>query len=711
MHHSPIIGQFSIILGKIKIPAIPPLLVNDIFETDFLKKANIFNDYFVSQCSLITNNSILPDMYFKTNNRLNNITINRDSIIKIIKNLNPAKAHGWDGISIKMIKMCEKTVTTPLIIIFKKAILTGVYPDSWKRGNIVPVHKKESKNLVKNYRPISLLPIFGKIFEKLIYNSLFQYFKNNDLLAKCQSGFLPGDSCISQLLCISHEIYKSFDCNPSLETRGVFLDISKAFDRVWHKGLLFKLRSNGIDGPLFNLLENYLHKRKQRVVLNGQTSNWADINAGVPQGSVLGPLLFLIYINDLSEGLKSNVKLFADDTSIFSVVNDTNISCKELNDDLIKINNWAYQWKMSFNPDPNKSATEVIFSHKSIQHPHPPIYFNNIPVNSKPYTKHLGMVLDSKLNFNFHLNDKICKANRGIGIIRKLNCELSRRTLITVYKSFIRPNLDYGDIIYDQPNNDSFINKLESVQYNASLAITGAIKGTSKERLYEELGLESLSKRRWYRRMCLFWKIINNSAPKYLTILLPSTQYSRNPNRQNLFSSFHKNTDYFANSFFPYCTDQWNLLDPDIKNIQSISLFKKAILKFIRPSAAHVFDVTDYSGLKLLTRLRLNLSHLNEHKFRHNFRDTINPLCPCSLEPETLIHFLLHCPLYSFHRTSLLDSVSAVDESISNLSDANLVNLLLYGNTTLYNNEENTAILNFTICYLRSTERFDTALF
>ena len=200
----------------------------------------MFNDFFASQCSLIDNNSTLPQMVFNTNNRLNNISINHEDIVKIIRNLNTAKAHGWDGISIRMIKMCEQTITIPLIIIFKKALLTGIYPDNWKRGNIVPVHKKESKNFVKNYRPISLLPICGKIFEKLIYNALFQFLKSNELLAKSQSGFLPGDSCILQLLSITHEIYKSFDCN--LETRGLFLDISKAFDRVWHQGLLFKLK-------------------------------------------------------------------------------------------------------------------------------------------------------------------------------------------------------------------------------------------------------------------------------------------------------------------------------------------------------------------------------------------------------------------------------------------------------------------------------------
>ena len=197
--------------------------------------------------------------------------------------------------------------------------------------------KKESKNLAKNYRPISLLPICGKIFEKLIYNSLFKYIQDNNLLVNCQSGFLAGDSCISQLLSITHDIYKAFDGTPSLEVRGVFLDISKAFDRVWHEGLLFKLKRFGINGPLFLLLQDYLKNRHQRVVLNGQSSEWAEIKAGVPQGSVLGPLLFLVYINDLPDGLESNAKLFADDTSIFSVVKDPNESCNKLNNDLLKI--------------------------------------------------------------------------------------------------------------------------------------------------------------------------------------------------------------------------------------------------------------------------------------------------------------------------------------------------------------------------------------
>ena len=146
--------------------------------------------------------------------------------------------------------------------------------------------------------------------------------------------------------------------------RGVFLDISKAFDKVWHDGLIFKLRSNGVEGELLSLLKNYLQNREQRVV--GQTFGWRKINSGVPQGSVLGPLLFLIYINDLPDGIISMCKIFADDTSLFSKVLDINKSVTELNTDLEKISQWAYQWKMQFNPDPNKQANEIIFSQKLV---------------------------------------------------------------------------------------------------------------------------------------------------------------------------------------------------------------------------------------------------------------------------------------------------------------------------------------------------------
>ena len=143
----------------------------------------------------------------------------------------------------------------------------------------------------------------------------------NNLLNSYQSSFRPNDSCINQLISINHNIYRAFDVNPSLDVRGVFLDLSKAFDKVWYEGLLYKLKNNGINGNALQLIESFLHNRRQRVVLNGQSSSWLSIRAGVSQGSVLGPLFFLIYINDLPEGLNSEVKLFADDTSLFSILN------------------------------------------------------------------------------------------------------------------------------------------------------------------------------------------------------------------------------------------------------------------------------------------------------------------------------------------------------------------------------------------------------
>ena len=150
----------------------------------------------------------------------------------------------------------------------------------------------KAKNLIKNYRPVSLLPILSKIYERVIYNVLFNYFKDNKLCAPSQSRFLPGDSCIAQLLSIIHEMQTGFDNNPHVDGKGVVVDVSKAFDKVWHIGLLFRLKAHGVDGELLSLLENYLQNRKQRVVLIGQTSDWREINYGVPLGSVLGSILF-----------------------------------------------------------------------------------------------------------------------------------------------------------------------------------------------------------------------------------------------------------------------------------------------------------------------------------------------------------------------------------------------------------------------------------
>ena len=209
----------------------------------------------------------------------------------------------------------------------------------WKKSNVCPLHKKESKNLVKKYRPISLSPVFDKIFEKIIHDSIYSYLTSNHLLNKYQSGFRKSDSCVAQLLSIVHNIQTNLDNTPSTDTRGIFLDMYKAFDNVWHEGLIFKLQMYRVEGNILSLLCDFLSERHQRVLINGKSSTWENVLAGVPQGSVLGPLLFLIYVNDLPDCIKSTPYLFADDVSLFNTVNNQLETSELLNNDLIAISN------------------------------------------------------------------------------------------------------------------------------------------------------------------------------------------------------------------------------------------------------------------------------------------------------------------------------------------------------------------------------------
>ena len=262
---------------------------------------------------------------------------------------------------------------------------------------------------------------------------------------------------------------------------------------------------------------NYLQDCKQGVVLNRQTSSWKNILAGVPQGSILGPILFLIYINDLPNGIKSIFKTFVDNTSLFSIVKDKNCSAVELKNDLRIISNWAFQWKMLLNPDPNKQAEEILFSKKQHEkNNYPPLNFNSDNVQTSISQKHLRLVLDSNFDFNEHISNKISKCKQIIGIMKKLSPFISRKTLLSFYKSFVRPNLDYANIIYDKPFNESFKTKIEMIHYRAALVITGAIKRTTRDRLYQEIGLESLADRRRSCKIFFFHRIVNGLLPSYL---------------------------------------------------------------------------------------------------------------------------------------------------------------------------------------------------
>ena len=681
---------------------IPPIIDNNKYISNFSQKSNIFNDYFANQCNILDNGSILPEVAYKTNLSVYHINITINHIVDIINKMHPNKAGGYDEISVRMLQLCPVEVALPLQIIFQKCIDTGIFPDSWKYANVQPVHKKNNRQIKSNYRPISLLPLCGKLLEKIVFDQVYSYLNTHNLLSKNQSGFRPGDSTIYQLISITSNIYESFEKYD--ETRAIFLDISKAFDKVWHEGVIYKVKCNGISGKLLEFFENYLENRHQRVVLNGIESDWKKLEAGVPQGSVLGPLLFLVYINDLTGNITSQMRLFADDSSLFTCVKGINETHEKLVKDLDTVTVWAHQWKMVFNPDITKQATEVIFSVKKKKAIHPDLTMNGVPVARQDHTKHLGLFLDSALNFSKHVKETILVAFKGISLLKYLSKYVDRKVLNLSYKLYVRPHLGYGDIIYHNQRAD-LMQLIEQVQYKAALTVSGCWQGTSRERLYDELGWESLSDRRWARRMSTFYKIKNELAPSYLSDHLPEQSVTYTSLRERNISSPFSRTERYGNSFFPYCIENWSKLDNSVKILPSLTCFKKHLDSFIRPKGNVFYGINDNSGIELLTKIRVAFSDLRDHRYTHNFNCN-SPICACGMEDETSVHYFLCCPRYQSQRNILLSKISEIIGSdVTILPNDHLNKILMYG-SNVYSLICNKLIIEQAIFFIKSSMRF-----
>jgi hypothetical protein len=309
-------------------------------------------------------------------------------------------------------------------------------------ANVCPIYKKAEEFFTQNYRPISLLSTIAKVFERVVFKHLFNFFRANFRISLWQLGFLPGHSTITQLIELYDEFCKAVE--KGKEIRVVFLDISKAFDRVWHAGLLQKLKGCGIRGRLLQWLQSYLKDRQQRVVINGVFSPWGKILAGVPQGSVLGPLLFLIFINDITHIIRRcKIRLFADDTCLFIEVDEPAAAAEALNEDLTNIQEWAEKWLVTFSPP----KTEGLLITNKAPRNHPELYLNNQRIAEVKHHKHLGIYLSHNLSWNKHAEETAKKANRCLGILRPLKFLLDRASLETLYNSFIRPILEYADIV------------------------------------------------------------------------------------------------------------------------------------------------------------------------------------------------------------------------------------------------------------------------
>ena len=627
---------------------------------------------------------------------LDSIQIDQSEVLDILKSLDVTKATGPDGISARLLKEGAPSISVSLTKLLNLSLNLGTFPSLWKQANVTPLYKKGDSYLCNNYRPISLLSCVGKIMEKAIFKHVFNFFRDNLLLSANQSGFIPGDSPVNQLLSLYHELCLAIDLQK--EVRIVFLDISKAFDRVWHAGLLYKLERNGISGSLLNWFRNYLSNRQQRVVINGQSSEWGTVNAGVPQGSVLGPLLFLIFINDIVDIVRSNIKLFADDTSLFLSVENPNLTANTINSDLLSIDSWSDDWMVTFNAQ--KTDAMLMSRKRDLVH-HPPLVFQDHQLEHMDQHKHLGLVFRNDLRWNDHINAILAKATKQLNILKTLQFRLDRKTLEIIYTSFIRPLMEYGNVVWDGCTQSDAL-KLESVQLAAARVISGAMRTTFDAKLYEETGLTTLAKRREVSKLILMYKITNNMVPEYLSSIISNEQ---NLNRRYItrqapdLPQFRTRTELFVNSFFPSTIKLWNQLPLDVRNSTTLADFKNKISTNVPRSLkqTELYYVGNRFAAVLHTRLRLGRSKLNAHLY--DIGITQSPKCRCDQGIEDVWHFFFVCPYYAVPRDHLHRMV---------------INYAPFGiETVLYGVSESSFEINKKIFlavqdYILKTKRFQT---
>lgn len=682
----------NIFLGNKKNKDIPPMEKNDKCFFSDTDKSNAFNDSFLNSSKLnYPDNINFNSIPFKTDARLENITVTLQEIIDIILSLDTSKATGPDGISAKMLKETARTIAPSLTRLINLSLSTSIVPQGWKQANVIPIHKKNEKSNFDNYRPISLLNITSKICEKAIFKHVFNYIQDNSLLSIHQSGFTPGDSTVNQLAYLYNVFCKAL--NDKKDIRIVFCDQSKAFDRVWHFGLKLKLKSIGITKDLLSWFENYLNNRQQRVIIKGSFSKWGKIEAGVPQGSVLGPLLFLIYINDITDNIKSNIKLFADDTSLFVTIDqDEEVKTKELNEDLCTIDKWAKRWLVTFNPSKTKSMYITLKQEKQ----HPPLLFDGHTLDSTNNHKHLGLTFNSTLTWKEHIENITTSANKKLALLNGLKHLLDRQTLLTMYLSFIRPKLEYANTIWINCT-ESESDQIESIQRRAARIITGGIIRTPSNLLYNEIALEPLKARRERNALLLLHKINHNNCPDYLSELKPQTTQERTQrtlrSNNKLVQPNCRITKY-QKSFLPMAIKLWNNLPTNTSSIENYKSFK-IVLESNIPKKNPLFYIGSRSENIVMAKLRMESSNLNFHLTALNIID--DPSCICGNEREDPIHYFFQCPLYMRPR-------AALHNAVSHLAPFTL-KTLLFGRENL-DIETNRHIISSTIAFIKTTERF-----
>ena len=541
---------------------IPPLLSGDgKLLVDSKDKAQLFNETFRTKQS---NEDVIIPSGCHPEPHLTKFAFRSRDVKKVLDGLDSWGGEDPDGFIPLIFKKMSSVLSPKLSRIYRHLFKNSLFPDERKIGNIAPVPKGALSADSNNYRPITILPVMSKVAEKLIFKPLYKYLEANEYLPSSQYAYRKKLGTCDALLDISSLVQVNLD--KGFETRIVQIDFSAAFDLVNHSALVYKLEELGIGGYLLNILKDFLHNRKQRVLVNGAASELKPVISGVPQGSVLGPLLFLIYTADLGCNLENKLVQYADDSTLMCSVrspDDRVAASDSLCRDLSKIQQWCKRWGMKLNTKKTKSL--IVSRSRTVNPLHPLVSVNGCPINNSDHLTILGVIFDSKFNFIDHLKNVSSVASRKIGIIRKAAfIYQDEKVNLSCFRSFVLPLLEYCSPVW-MSASDSNLNVLSKIARSAGFLFPGS-------------GSYDLDHRRNISSLCLFHKIyFSDDHPLHHLIPDPYVplRQTRFSNQQHQYSvcEVRCNTVQYQRSFFPYSAKLWNGLQPEVVD-ESMGKFK-----------------------------------------------------------------------------------------------------------------------------------------
>ena len=537
--------------------------------SDSKSKAELLNNQFES---VFTNETIddIPTLQGEKQPSAKPIQIEVNGVEKLLKNIKTNKASGPDNIPNQLLKETASEIAPALAAIFKQSLDSGTLPDDWLTANIAPVFKKGNRHEAVNYRPVSLTCVCCKLLEHIVCRHILCHLEEFSILSALQHGFRKGLSCVTQLLLTLHDITSIHD--RKLQVDMAILDFSKAFDTVPHQRLLSKLDHYGIRDNTLNWINSFLTQRTQRVTIEGTTSESVHVKSGVPQGTVLGPLLFLCFINDLPDQVRSQVRLFADDCLLYRPIKNDSDQLA-LQQDLDNLQEWANKWGMVFNP--KKCYILRIARGKSsmdrFYHLDGQILSQ---VHENPY---LGLMISEDLKWSKHITKTCQKATSVLAFLRRNLKQCPRPLKNTAYKSMVRSIMEYSCEIWD-PYLQKDIQSLEKVQRRCARFVTNDYsRESSVTAMMNDLEWPLLEHRRKNIRLTLLFKLVNGLvAIPPDDLLTPNVGRTRSASNLD-YKQYRCNTNIHMNSFVPRTIKDWNSLPADIKRADSIDKFKQLI--------------------------------------------------------------------------------------------------------------------------------------